>query len=340
MSDRCPSCNDYKANGEPFCGSCGRNLNDAEPDKAQLSILTFFLLLATVFVIFIAIFESITLAVNASEVFGFLSDKFPIFVLVPSLQILFYVEGVELQIFWVLLTIIILSCVATAAIRFIEVARSPGGLTKPGAAENTAFFWVSVLLSAYLFITVVIVIALEMAGNEITTPDFGTNIERMFELANASVWEEIVTRLLLIGVPMMFISLVVARKKESLKCLLGGFGMSTTAIVLILISGAVFGLAHYSGWDDQAWKVLTTAIMGVFLGYLFVRFGLYAAILMHFIMDYLQSFDWMGVGALGGIVSLLIFGIGLVSLIYIVQKLVQSKEAIESLPAFRNEHVK
>jgi membrane protease YdiL (CAAX protease family) len=143
-----------------------------------------------------------------------------------------------------------------------------------------------------------------------------------------------------IGVPMMLISFAVTRKKESLRCLLGGFGMSTTAVVLILISGVIFGLAHSSGWDGQAWKILTTAIMGIFLGYLFVRFGLYAAILLHFITDYFQAFYWMGVGALGGLASLLLLGIGLVSLIYIMLRLARSKEAIASLPAFRNEHVR
>jgi membrane protease YdiL (CAAX protease family) len=108
----------------------------------------------------------------------------------------------------------------------------------------------------------------------------------------------------------------------------------------MIISGALFGLAHYSGWDDQAWKVLATGIMGVFLGYLFVRFGLYAAILMHFIIDYFNAFDWAGIGTFGGLLELVLMGVGFVALIYLIITVASSKEKINSLPMFKNSYIK
>jgi membrane protease YdiL (CAAX protease family) len=86
--------------------------------------------------------------------------------------------------------------------------------------------------------------------------------------------------------------------------------------------------------------VLTAAIMGGFLGYMFVRFGLYASILLHFITNYLSSFDWMRADILGIIVTLALLGIGFVSLGYIIHRVRKSKDAINSLPTFKNGFIK
>jgi len=345
MSDGCPKCDEYKEKGYQFCGACGRNLGDAgcgcnaqnhqntEPEKAKLGFIDFILVIATIFVIFITIFEAVTLVWNFSDVFGFLPGiTYPAFLLVPSLHVLFYWEGLAFQIYWIFLAGVILSCVTAAVMRFIDAAKAPGGIMKPGAAEGTAAFWICVFICATMAINLIVMIIMWAIGGGTTVPPLGSRLEEMFALANASVWEEIVTRVLYIGVPMMFISLIVTRKKESLKCIFGGFGMSTTALVLILISAAIFGLAHYDGWDHQAWKVISVGIMGVFLGYLFVRFGLYAAILYHFITDYISAFKWMGGDGLLGVVGFALIVIGFVALIYILMRLVDSKKAIESLP--------
>ena len=351
MSDGCPKCDEYKEKGYQFCGVCGRNLGDAgsegprpdpgcgcssqnaEPEKTGLGFIALILLAATVFIIFVAVFETIVLVWNFSDVFGFLpGGMYPAFLLVPSLHVLFYWEGLAFQIYWIFLAGVILSCVTTAIMRFIDAARAPGGIMKPGAAEGTAAFWVCVFICAATAINLIIIAIVVLTGGEIIVPPLGSRLEEMFALANASVWEELITRVLYIGVPMMFISLIVTRKKESLKCIFGGFGMSTTALVFILISAAIFGIGHYSGWYDQAWKVVSVGIMGVFLGYLFVRFGLYAAILYHFVTDYLQAFEWMGVGGFLGVLEFMFIGVGFIALIYILMRLINSKKAIESLP--------
>jgi len=359
MSNECPKCSEYAEEGKTFCGACGRSLKDIEsgdnwtewptcgpdpkevnPEKKQRGLLDLFFLAISLVIIFIVAFEAVVLVVNAPDVFGYLSDKsFGLYWMAPVLGTMFVLEGGALQAYWILIVIVIVACVVYGTYMFAKAIKPSGDATKSGG-ENTGFFWIGVTLTAYFIINLIFVLIWMFLDNDLTVPDFGDILGQMFIFANAGVWEEIASRLLYIGVPMAFISLAITGKKESLKCLLGGFGMSTAAVVLIIISGAIFGLAHYSGWDDQAWKVLATGIMGVFLGYLFVRFGLYAAILMHFIVDYFSAFDWAGVGVLGTFLNLLLTGIGFVALLYLAIKIAGSKGTIDSLPAFKNDYIK
>jgi len=107
---------------------------------------------------------------------------------------------------------------------------------------------------------------------------------RMVTLANASVWEEIITRVLMIGVPLSVFALMKQGKGPALKALIGGHGsVSVPAAVLIVISAALFGLAHI-GWG--IWKIVPTFVMGLLFGYLYVKIGLHATIALHFLFDY------------------------------------------------------
>ncbi|MCL1979352.1 MAG: CPBP family intramembrane metalloprotease [Methanomassiliicoccaceae archaeon] len=357
MNDQCPRCREYADEGRSFCGACGRDLRSdvgsgsysvrtqdaqgAVPEKQQAGFVETVLLVTCIFVIFIAAFEAFTMVVNSWDIFSFLSDRsLGFFLLLPFPQVIFSLEGLALQIYWVLVAIVLLSCVAIAIWKFISAVKSSGNVLKQGATENTAAFWVCVFLAAMMFINFIITSIVIASGSDVTVPDFGDKIEMMFLLADAPFWEEIAARVLFIGLPMALISLVVYRKKESLRCLIGGFGMSTTAVVLIIISGAIFGMAHYSGWDEQWWKVLTAGIMGIFLGYMFVRFGLYASMLTHFVINYLSSFDWMGAGGFEVFMSLALIVVGFFALYYILKRLVDSKEAINALPAFYNGFIK
>jgi hypothetical protein len=348
-SGRCSRCNEYEAEGFAFCGGCGNNLKgfdgpvprSAEPEPPKYSFLTIILSVVCVFVLFIALFEALALVVNSGDVFNFLSDKTSgFFMLLPFPEVVFSLQELALQLYWMIIVFIILSCVATTIMKFASAAKKPGGIAKHDNVEKTSAFWTGVFISAMIFINFVVVFVTLMLGSDVTTPDFGDKLEQMFLLADAAFWEEIVTRLLYIGVPMAIISLAVTKRIESLKCVFGGFEMSTAAVVLIVISSAIFGMAHYGGWDDQAWKVLTSGIMGAFLGYVFVRFGLYASILLHFITNYLSSFDWMGIGGFEVAVTLCLLAAGAVASYYLLRRIVDSREAIKSLPMFRNGYVK
>jgi hypothetical protein len=94
--------------------------------------------------------------------------------------------------------------------------------------------------------------------------------------------------------------------------------------VLIVVTSTVFGLAHILGpgtnWEPG--KAVTAAISGLALGIVFVGYGAYAAILLHWFFDF--YFETFTVGAdvfrgavvtLPGLVSLATLIVGTVSIV-------------------------
>jgi len=107
---------------------------------------------------------------------------------------------------------------------------------------------------------------------------------RMMLLAEASVFEEISGRVVLIGLPLAFIKLLSGKHRGAWRYILGGSGeIGRAELLLILFSGSMFGLAHL-GWGP--WKVVPTLVHGLMFGYLFVKVGLHASICVHFLFDY------------------------------------------------------
>ncbi|MBN1539634.1 MAG: CPBP family intramembrane metalloprotease [Candidatus Thermoplasmatota archaeon] len=107
---------------------------------------------------------------------------------------------------------------------------------------------------------------------------------RMFLLADASVWEEISNRSVLIGIPMLIYHSLKEGRGIQWRQLVGGTGnFGYGEFFFILLSAALFGLAHLS-WGP--WKVVPTFVHGLIFGYLFVKVGLHASISMHFLFDY------------------------------------------------------
>ena len=125
----------------------------------------------------------------------------------------------------------------------------------------------------------------------------------LYSIVNAAVWEEVATRLLLIGLPMALAAFVlrlphvvygtvghnpgrVRYLAGAFKYLLGGQmreGSPRAALLaggaLVLASAAIFGLLHVPAWG--AWKFVDTFLAGLALGYLFLRHGILASMLLH-----------------------------------------------------------
>jgi hypothetical protein len=121
------------------------------------------------------------------------------------------------------------------------------------------------------------------------TPDFSSLSlwTLIYNLTSAAVYEEIISRILLIGIPLLIIHAVLRRTKKPIHRYLlgGGFKLNKLTIFLILFSSVTFGLAHAPGWDY--WKVLPSFVSGLALGYLFVTKGIYLSILLHFSINFL-----------------------------------------------------
>ncbi len=161
----------------------------------------------------------------------------------------------------------------------------------PPANSNNSFIMVFQLFLAFLFVSYVINIIFTIMGDQPAVPDDlkeGGNIaKQLYLLADASVYEELVTRVLLIGLPLLILDGIRKRKDRPwYKYLLGGdFKVTPRVYCLAVFSSVLFGLAHQSGWGW--WKIIPTTLTGFAFAYLYIRKGLFPAIIMHFLFDYI-----------------------------------------------------
>jgi hypothetical protein len=333
MTDNCPRCNEFRSKGSQFCGACGQRIpkrNFLDFGNNPLFVGAFFTALLGVLILLV---EVICLLLSSVEVLDILDWAHINLVLITPKVISFYtLEGIALKLYWVIIILAILASAVYSIIKFIGALRASNSDGDKGHVENTGLFWAGVLFCATVTFTLAYNLLLMAFGTQIDASWINeyTDTEMKFLLAEAPFWEEIVGRVLLVGVPMTVIALVVTKKANSLKCLLGGFGMSKVAIIFILFSGLMFGFAH-DGWGWE--KIPDAAVAGFAMAYLYVRFGLYASIIMHFLTDYLSSFAWLGSPESEAIITLFILGLGLVSLVYLAPKIFR-RDAIKTLPLF------
>jgi hypothetical protein len=163
-------------------------------------------------------------------------------------------------------------------------------LTMKGEARNhSPFFDLCGLMFMVLFINTVIAFALIGIGEAPISPiEEAETWELLFLLANASVWEELITRVLLIGLPLIAVDALLRRPRKLRRYLLGGeIAIGKAEVALILLSSTAFGFGHLESWG--AWKVFPAGLAGVVFGYMFLRHGLAASILLHFSFDYMSA---------------------------------------------------
>ena len=200
---------------------------------------------------------------------------------------------------------------------------------KGKSREHSAFFDTCALMFATLFVSVFVALFVSAAGGLPTDPVSDVDLwELLFLLANASVWEEVVVRILLIGIPLLAVDLARRRlrPKKLAYVMGGGFTIGVPEAALIVISATVFGFAHLEGWGW--WKVFPATIGGIAMGYLFVKHGLWAAIMLHFGTDYLSMpLEMFGNGFVAQLVLslglLLWIGLGLIFCIYFTVRIAE-----------------
>lgn len=178
--------------------------------------------------------------------------------------------------------------------------------------------WMAVTFFQIVFIVLVTLVGINPTS-PIPAPTAKTAWVLLYELGNAGVYEEFAFRLLLIGLPMALGS-VILRIMEvnrggmwngrgsagrhiagAWRYLIGGVVRSDSpretvlaSWVFLVASSAIFGLAHAPGWGS--WKVIPAAVAGLGFGYLFLRYGIGAAILAHFVNDYAFALTYEGIG--------------------------------------------
>jgi hypothetical protein len=184
---------------------------------------------------------------------------------------------------------------------------------------HSPLYIVGTIFLAVMAFNVIFYFLVNALGIVPNTPSFETRElwQLIYGLAAASVWEEIVSRILLIGVPLLLIDGFIRMSRPEAKMrrlsphspasrwpwrrmprvgdgmnivsryiLGGGFDIGRKEAVLLVFSSIIFGAAHLFSWD--AYKIFPAAIAGLAFGYVFLKLGVYASIILHFAFDFLS----------------------------------------------------
>jgi len=216
-----------------------------------------------------------------------------IFIIVPFPLLLFTVQGTGFQAWHFLMLAFLVAAFGYSKYTLWKDWLSRKGqfilsLTAPEKAKSS-LEGVAKLFMACVFFSTLYFVFLSLISVEMSTPAFDelSRPELIYGLFNASVFEELVSRVLLIGVPIVIIGLVMKWQNPLKKIIGGGLDITPITMGLITFSAIFFALAHVGGWDF--WKVPQVLITGFALGYAFVRYGLHASILIHFSINLSSS---------------------------------------------------
>jgi hypothetical protein len=212
-----------------------------------------------------------------------------------------------------------------------------GVLTKPISMSKTNFLFIMPLVASALFFTTIVLTQFQanegVQTGSLNFPPQTSPYVILLELAFAPLREEFAFRITSIGVPVGVFLLFLYRNdpkvsglKNGLKLILlamfspeyakaklgyrnvaanGLFrGISVPEWILILITSTVFGAAHLllgGGWEIG--KVTTAFLAGFVFGIVFVAYGAYAAVMMHWFFNYYFTIFDMANSAYGAAFS-------------------------------------
>lgn len=183
----------------------------------------------------------------------------------------------------------------------------------PAYAVSTIFLAVLAMNAAYYLLLGFI--GIDPSSGGVT----GMLWENLWSLLRASVWEEVICRILYIGLPLGAVYILKGKGAPYRRYIFGGnFQFGPWEKFFLVLSSAIFSLAHVFSWD--LYKVPPTFLAGLALGYLFLKYGVYASIMLHFFIDYL-SFPmdvWPGdtTDMIMGLLLLAFMALGVVYLVY------------------------
>lgn len=292
------------------------------------SVASYLISLALGPIMFFSTSDGLTAA--AQRIHVFLFDVFMIVVFpIPT--------NLSLGAFFIGIWAIFIACVLAAWVeRENFVSSVKGALSKPIKLAKTSFLYVMPLVASALVIaTVIISMFQETQGVQTGSIDFGTTNPYVIlaELSFAPIQEEFAFRITSIGIPLAIILLILYRKDQRIsggknkvklffltmlspergKASMGysniganGFprGVSAAEWALIVLTSVVFGLAHFlSGGGWEIGKVSTAFLAGLVFAIMYVAYGAYASILLHWYFNYYFTVLDQGASVYGGFFS-------------------------------------
>lgn len=157
-----------------------------------------------------------------------------------------------------------------------------------GNAMANMMAWFSILILS----SVIIETIQQSFGIKIESPTSDNDLIRFFQLGISPLTEETGFRVLLIGVPLFLMYSHSASWKTFFKSLWRpakyiGISDYKKPMMLIITIGLLFGVAHIiSGTPWSLGKVTQATMSGIIIGWVYVRYGLAPAILIHWATNY------------------------------------------------------
>ena len=224
--------------------------------------------------------------------FEFPLNEFEIFVAGIGISIPVDVEiGDTFIVLWIVYVVLFTIALLGPKDGFLKTMSS---LLSHGRLKTKSNYLVAVTkwFSILILVSAIINFIQEIFGISTIPPAAENNLIQFFYVSLAPLTEEVGFRLLLIGLPLFAIYSHKSSIKHFFKSLWSPSDNlrvydSKRAIILIVIVAAFFGLSHViSGdpWSDGKFAQATAS--GIILGWIYFRFGLISAILVHWATNY------------------------------------------------------
>ncbi len=246
--------------------------------------------IGTLILLFLLVIILFSLGYSVPYLQNFYTDAHfivPFYLAIPFPIMVFFLEGMAAYMWYILLFIIALASTFYLGYSGI-IPYFRDFFKRPFAYRHNPYQELMELFSLSMFFTMLVYFAATLLGYHPSS----IGIEKtplwfqMLQLLHAAVYEELIVRVLFLGLPLFFTYVALGKKLPLIRIFGGGYKIGIWETIYLLISATVFGLAHWSSWG--AWKVLPAFVAGLILGYLFLRYGILASIALHFINDFIS----------------------------------------------------
>lgn len=271
-----------------------------ENEEFQKSNKFFYALsiLATLLALFILVGEVIIALVMSSEIAGKMFEvSLGLYLLLPKPTVVVTIGSPLTLVYFIFLLSCILISFAILLGKYLENQRMENGRPVWSTVIKSPLTDVAKIAGMILFLNILIVmVAGAITGKAPESPDFSgyAGWDLALSFMQATVWEELLCRVCFSGLPLLIIAYISGEREDLKKYIIGGFEFNKIVLVFLLISSFIFGYAHLGSWG--LWKIVPTFLFGLGAGYLFYRHGLYAAISLHFLIDFVDAERFSGLG--------------------------------------------
>ena len=224
--------------------------------------------------------------------YNFPLEKFDVFIAGVNIQLpLEYEIGDVFVIAWSIFIILFIISFLGPKKNFIKTI---GDILSSGKNSFSDNYMINIIkwFSILVLISAVITIIQESFGIITAPPDTENDLILFLQISIAPLTEEIGFRLILIGIPLFLIYSHKSSIKFFFKSLWNPYSNlhiheNRKAMALIIGVGIFFGIAHViSGEPWTSGKIIQASVGGIILGWVYFRYGLAAAIILHWATNY------------------------------------------------------